>query len=144
MIIYKITNIENKKVYIGKTVATSAERWQHHLYEAYNENCRSYNHVLHRAIRKYGANKFIVEDIDSASNEAELNEKEKFWIKFYRDNFGEINVYNVADGGNGGRTMAAGWHHTEESKKKMSESQKKIVQCVSILQGTEQFPFSVH
>ena len=127
MIIYKITNIENKKVYIGKTVATSAERWQHHLYEAYNENCRSYNHVLHRAIRKYGANKFIVEDIDSASNEAELNEKEKFWIKFYRDNFGEINVYNVADGGNGGRTMAAGWHHTEESKKKMSESQKKFV-----------------
>ena len=138
MTIYKITNIENKKVYIGKTIATSAERWQQHLYEAYNENCRSYNHVLHRAIRKYGADKFIVEDIDSASNEAELNEKEKFWIKFYRDNFGKINVYNVADGGDGGRIRAAGWHHTEESKKKMSESQKKIVHKRNVYHHSEE------
>ena len=30
-------------------------------------------------------------------------------------------MYNRAEGGNGGRTRATGWHHTEESKKKMSE-----------------------
>ena len=122
MIIYKITNIENKKIYIGKTVATSAARWQQHLYEAYNEKCRAYNYVFHKAIRKYGADKFIVEDIDSADTEAELNEKEKFWIKFYRDNFGKTNVYNIADGGNGGRIREAGWHHTEEAKLKISKN----------------------
>ena len=50
-IIYKITNLINGKVYIGKTTRTIEKRWQEHCY------CKD-NDLLHNAIRKYaGGNK---------------------------------------------------------------------------------------
>lgn len=36
-----------------------------------------------RAIRKYGKDSFIVEEIDTAQTQDELNQKEQYWIKFY-------------------------------------------------------------
>ena len=36
-----------------------------------------------RAIRKYGKDSFIIEEIDTAQTQDELNQKEQYWIKFY-------------------------------------------------------------
>ena len=36
-----------------------------------------------RAIRKYGKESFVIETIDTATTQDELNQKEQYWIKFY-------------------------------------------------------------
>ena len=36
-----------------------------------------------RAIRKYGKDNFIIEEIDSAFSQEELNQKEQYWIQYY-------------------------------------------------------------
>ena len=93
--IYKITNIINNKSYIGKTVETVEERFKRH--------CKDYkkSQVAHRplysAIKKYGINNFKVEELEECSIEL-LNEREKYWIKYY-DSYGK--GYNATRGGDG-------------------------------------------
>lgn len=50
--IYKITNLVNGKVYIGKTEETIEKRFRQHLSESNKDRCK--NRPLYRAIRKYG------------------------------------------------------------------------------------------
>lgn len=47
-----------------------------------------------RAIRKYGKENFIIEEIDTANTQQELNGKEQFWIKYYNS---VIDGYNETD-----------------------------------------------
>ena len=68
MIIYKITNKLNGKVYIGQTVGSLQARWKAHLRSRDNA-------VFHKALRKYGAENFTVEQIDMAVSTAELDAK---------------------------------------------------------------------
>ncbi len=61
MIIYKITNIVNKKIYIGLTVKKSAQsRFSKHVSEA---KCSNENRYFLNAILKYGRENFKVEEI---------------------------------------------------------------------------------
>ena len=76
MIIYKITNDINNKVYIGQTIRTLQERWNEHL-KAKDK------FKLHAAMSYYGNEHFHIEQIDSAQNIQELNEKEIYWINYY-------------------------------------------------------------
>ena len=78
--IYKITNILNNKVYIGQSVRPIEQRFKRHINDAVNNNLDTH---LARAIRKYGVDKFIVKQIDSALSQEELNRKEQYWIQFY-------------------------------------------------------------
>ena len=80
MYIYKITNIQNNKVYIGQTIRPIEERFKRHLNDALNNTIDTH---FARAIRKYGKNNFVLEQIDVAQNQEELNEKEQYWIRFY-------------------------------------------------------------
>ena len=94
MIIYKITNLINGKIYIGQTIRSLSDRWAEHL-RASNNN--SYLHI-HCAMRKYGANNFSIETIDTATSKEELDHKEKFWISHFNSTdpcFG----YNCSYGG---------------------------------------------
>lgn len=99
--IYKITNIINNKIYIGLTMTTIEQRWQSHIKTAYSKNSKDYNNLLKKAIRKYGKENFIIEQIDAADTLEELKEKEKYWIKHYnsfcllQDSWG----YNLTRGG---------------------------------------------
>jgi group I intron endonuclease len=94
--IYKITNTVNGKIYIGKTIHTAMERWQKHLYQA-SGKVRTRDSYLHRAIRKYGKEKFVCETVQEASNDI-LDELERYWIKQYDAmNSG----YNLTLGGDG-------------------------------------------
>lgn len=77
VIIYKVTNKLNGKIYIGQTRLSLRERWLKHIYRASCQTNR--NHAICAAIRKYGKDAFIVEQIDSAVCLEELNRKELYW-----------------------------------------------------------------
>lgn len=111
MIIYKITNTINNKVYIGQTRQKLSKRWGQH-----NEAKKS--SFLNQAIQKYGKDKFTIEEIDRASNIDELNEKEMYWIKFYNSSNKDFG-YNLSPGG-------LSYIMTEEQKLKISKSKKGI------------------
>ena len=56
MFIYKITNTQNNKVYIGQTIRPVEERWRRHKTDALNNVLDTH---FARAIRKYGKDSFI-------------------------------------------------------------------------------------
>ncbi len=80
MWIYKITNIQNNKVYIGQTVRPIEQRFHRHINDAMNNTLNTH---FARAIRKYGKENFIIEEIDTAQTQDELNKKEQYWIQYY-------------------------------------------------------------
>ena len=91
MWIYKITNIQNNKVYIGQTIRPIKDRFNRHINDALNNALDTH---FARAIRKYGKESFIIEEIDIASSQEELNKKEQYWIRYYND---KIDGYNETD-----------------------------------------------
>ena len=98
MIIYKVTNTTNGKVYIGKTEMTLSHRWQRHLQLARNK----INRYFYDAINHYGADRFTIEAIERCSTIDQLNEREKFWIKHHQST-DKLFGYNMQEGGTGGR-----------------------------------------
>jgi len=126
--IYKLVNPENQ-VYIGCTSVFKA-RMSH--YRTLGGKCEK-QRFLYQSLLKYGFNGHIVSVLDQfKSNKLYAEGKEIFWIKTYMSNavkYPEIKGLNLADGGQGslgmkiiGRQSAfKGKHHTEESKKMLSE-----------------------
>ena len=98
--IYKITNTISGNVYIGKTEKTIASRWREHCRSSFKISDKDYHLPLHNAIRKYGKEAFIVEEIDNAINSEELKQKEIYWIKYYNSYY---KGYNATLGGDGQR-----------------------------------------
>ena len=96
--IYKITNLINQKIYIGKTTDTIANRFSKHKYEAIN--CLEQISPLHSAMRKYGTNNFIIEEIEECNGDS-LSEREKYWINFYNSYEDKDIGYNATTGGEG-------------------------------------------
>lgn len=80
MQVYKITNIQNNKVYIGQTIRGIQERLARHIKDAMSNRLDTH---FARAIRKYGPGNFIIEEIDTAETQEELNKKEQYWIMQY-------------------------------------------------------------
>lgn len=91
--IYKITNTENGKIYIGQTTKTIEKRFRQHQ----NNSNKSYfsQIVLYKAFNKYGFDKFKCEQIEEISND-KLDEREKYWIKYYNSYY---DGYNSTLGG---------------------------------------------
>ena len=116
MWIYKITNIQNNKVYIGQSITPIQERFNRHINDGLN-NVKDTH--LARAIRKYGKNSFKIEEIDNATTQEELTKKEQYWIKYYDS----INIgYNETDAAYkcGGNT------YKSKSEEEMMEIKNKI------------------
>lgn len=86
--IYKITNKNNNKIYIGQSINIE-ERWKKHIYSPSNS-------LIHQAIVKYGVQSFAFEILEECASE-QLNEREKYWIAYYNSviPFG----YNKTEGG---------------------------------------------
>ncbi len=78
--IYKITNDINNKVYIGQTIKTIQKRWKQHQCNFTKEYFSQL--VLYKAMNKYGVKHFHIEEIEKVEND-KLDEREKYWIKFY-------------------------------------------------------------
>ena len=92
-IIYKVTNQENGKIYIGQTIQTLNERKNKHYYKARQ---KEYTTHFINALRKYPEEVFIWEIIDEAETQEVLDEKEKYWIAYYNS---VEEGYNTKDGG---------------------------------------------
>ena len=78
--IYKITNTINQKCYIGQTIKTLEKRFSQHK----NNYTKPYfsQLVLYKAFKKYGIENFVFEEVEEVENNL-LDEREKYWIKFY-------------------------------------------------------------
>ena len=87
MYIYKITNLENGKIYVGK-----------HCCEKIENSYFGSGVAIRRAIKKYGKDSFKKEIVCFCESEAELNEREIFWIERL-GSFGD--GYNMTKGGEG-------------------------------------------
>ena len=103
--IYKIENLINGKIYIGKSINIH-KRFKSHINDSFNENKPSYDHLIHKAIRKYGVENFSF-DIIERCDEKELNEKETYWISFYDCCVldGKEKGYNMTRGGEGSSSI---------------------------------------
>jgi len=98
-------------LYIGKTCMSLNARKYYHLYDA-KRGSRVY---FHNALRKYGVGNFDWQVIDQAESKQELNEKEKYWIQFYKS-FDPQFGYNLTMGGDGN---TAGNKLSGETKRKI-------------------------
>lgn len=93
--IYKITNILNGKMYIGKTLHSIQKRFQEHIKDS--QRVRYDKRPLYDAMNKYGIENFELALIENAEAEL-LDEREKYWIEYY-DTY--KNGYNATLGGEG-------------------------------------------
>ena len=118
MYIYKITNIQNNKVYIGQTIRPIKDRFHRHINDAMNNILDTH---FARAIRKYGKNNFIIEQIDTAKTQDELNKKEQYWIQYYNS---VIDGYNETDA----ITKCGGNTYQSKTEQEMEVIKEKIRQ----------------
>ena len=96
-VVYKVTNLINGKMYVGKTY-NFEKRKREHFYDIDN------GLPFHRALKKYGVDNFKWEIIDTATSEEDVKKKEIAWIKELRTCIHEkdSNGYNITLGGEGG------------------------------------------
>lgn len=94
--IYKITNILDGKSYIGQTIKPIDKRFLRHLSDSQKDD-----YYFHRALRKYGKENFIIECLEDNIDQEFLNERERYWIKYYNTYFKSPNSkgYNMTQGG---------------------------------------------
>jgi len=105
--IYLATNTNNGKRYVGQTRQLVQTRWRRHVSDALGTKERP--HPLHNAIRKHGAEVWIVETIATVINVADLDALERAMITRYQTL--HPRGYNLKPGGN-----SAG-HHPETKAK---------------------------
>ena len=126
MIIYKVTNNINNKVYIGLTTQTLEQRKYCHLAEI--KKGRLSHLYFYRAMRKYGIENFSWEIICETDSKSKLVALEKFYIAAYSKigkiynmtNGGEMNLYNPSiETRNKLREINLGKKLSEETKLKL-------------------------
>jgi group I intron endonuclease len=113
MIVYLITNTLNGKTYVGQTTKTARHRWSTHKAAA---KLAVNQYPIARAIRKYGSDNFTFEVLEEPVDFADLDMAERFWIRCYASQHPK--GYNLQSGGHKQHK------HSEESKRKMSASQR--------------------
>ena len=105
MIVYKITNKVNGKIYIGQTTRRLKTRWNGHISKSYSKT----GSPLHAAIKKYKKENFTIEIIKHCSSRGELNMEEIRLIKEH--NSLTPNGYNILKGGS--------YHPIKKNKKRL-------------------------
>jgi group I intron endonuclease len=130
-IIYKSTG-PTGKVYIGQTIRKLQDRINGHKCDALTNNAGG---RFYYAIRKYGLDSFSWETIDTANDHEDLQQKEIYWIAFYKSNNAD-HGYNLTAGGDQpvvnkevGKILGEkrkGKKHTTETLQKMKEAKNKL------------------
>lgn len=112
---YKIINLVNKKIYIGKS-KDPQKRWRRHLATAKRGPRDRRFQPFHRAIIKYGEHNFLLEILGCYETEQTCLEHEVYFIKKYSSFKGA--GYNCTQGGEG----ASGYRHSKKSIEKMKKA----------------------
>ena len=116
--IYKISNLINGKIYVGRTGDNVKSRFGAHKRRArFGETTFLYN-----AIRKYGEENFKVEEICVCFSAESTVEAEMELIKVYNLNDREIG-YNMSEGGDGGEY---GRVLSDETKNKIRKASLRV------------------
>lgn len=90
--------ITNEIVYVGQTTDLQTRRLKHEKYDPFNPNVKEYNYPLSKGIRKYGIENYECVVLEEVDFESELNDREKYWIKFY-NTYEDNSKYNLTPGG---------------------------------------------
>jgi group I intron endonuclease len=111
--VYLIRNSVNGKVYVGQTTYSRVEqRWACHKSAARKAS----RLPLHRALRKYGTERFEIITLHQAFSKEELDEMEMRAI-WTHDALNPECGYNLSPGGSRGK-------HTDESRRKISAANR--------------------
>jgi len=113
--IYAYENKITGKIYIGQTI-NLAKRDKDHI----KNNGTKDNTLIDKKIKQYGRDNFDYWTISVVDTKNRANQEEMFWISEMRNQLGRKMVYNLTNGGDG----MFGFKHSEESKRKNSESNK--------------------
>ena len=97
IIIYRVTNIVDGKIYIGQTRQGIAARRRTHERTALSNG---YLYRFHRALKEHGLENFQWETIDTCADTEEANEMEYHYIKQYQST-NEDYGYNICEGRSG-------------------------------------------
>jgi group I intron endonuclease len=134
--IYKITNAQNGKVYVGKTEVALIMRIRRHCCEVR----KGTNRYLYDAIRHYGWDTFAVKVIEVCTTKEELDEREIFWITVLKSKDKRFG-YNMTEGGDGGgftpealkksADLRRGKPISDEVKKKISDGNRGKTNLIS-------------
>lgn len=109
MQVYLVTNKENGKQYVGQTVRTLEQRWNHHVSYA----LRGKGHYFAHAIKAYGPENFTVETLHVCESKAEMDFTEIFYIELLKTR--SPTGYNLTAGGEGN----LGWKPSQDIKERM-------------------------
>lgn len=124
--IYVIQNVQNLKIYVGRSKHRKRSRWTEHLRLSRNNGS---NVLIHKAIRKYGADSFTFQIIEEFERIEDVLDAEMFWICYFRSNvckYGPDSGYNLTDGADGK------WSHKVSEKTKTKISQTLKGRCPTI------------
>jgi hypothetical protein len=114
--IYKITNLVNNKIYIGRTKHDITKRLQQHFTKSKSKN-ENFNYFI-RSIQKHGSCNFKISLIE-VCNESNMHEREMFYIKTSKSYIPDIgyNTTWVPSGSSG--------NVKRDVRNRLSESSKK-------------------
>jgi group I intron endonuclease len=114
--VYVVTCVTNNKRYVGITTHDVMKRWRRGHVAA--SNCGS-NHALHVAIRKHGADKFVVEHHSCCLSRDTACEEERRLVVELDTHVSSGNGYNMTSGGDGFRDLS------EEACKRIADAHRK-------------------
>ena len=107
-----------EKYYIGQTTKELSVRKREHYYHA-EKYSKTY---FHRALLKHHFEFSIVESLKSENLFDILNEREEYWIEFYKSTVNE-NGYNLQKGGRRSiKSSRDKFTHSDETKDKIKKS----------------------
>lgn len=110
------------KVYVGITKVKPEYRWNKGKgYTRTDEQI-----LFKRAILKYGWDNFTHIIVLEGVSEEEAKYTEKYLIRWYKIHHASYNITDGGDGALGAGYTHTGWHHSIESKIKMSNSRKGL------------------
>jgi group I intron endonuclease len=117
LVVYKVTNQINGKIYIGQTQDFVVRK------RSYKFRAKKPQNLIERALQKYGIENFLFEIIDIAQTFSELDDKEIYWIKFYKSQDKTVG-YNIAQGGKVNRGFKKTPEQNLHNSRKLKEGYK--------------------
>lgn len=89
--VYLTQNMINGRIYIGQ-----------HKAKEFDTKYYGSGKILKSAIEKYGIECFKCEMLERCDTKEHLNQSEKYWILHFKSLGERVDLYNIADGGEGG------------------------------------------
>lgn len=117
MVVYKIVNDVNGKMYIGQTIQSIESRMSEHIDSAKKGSMNS----IHQAIRQYGAEHFHIEVVTTATTREQLYQLEAYYVDLWNT---VEQGYNDIGGGRFGSNNPMNYAKVKERHDKVMRSEE--------------------